>query len=274
MKKNVLQETMKKFMLLGGLQMFFFAVTAQIQLLSPPNNFSARIEGASNTEVPISWTSSGIAGTNYTWNLGVAGGPVVVAVSTANDTTLTLNFGAIDAVLAGANVAVNDTANLIWWVSATAGANNLNSDTFNIQLIRGVVIQSFDLVFPPNNLSLFVQGAGNTPVNVTWSASDAGATYVWNLFVPGTPNIPVISLPSNNGGLDTVLSLNFAAINGVLASAGVNVGDSINLAWNVTASRNGVSINSNTNHNLTLIRGVVISNFDLVFPPNNLNLLV
>lgn len=249
---------------------------AQSNLLFPPNNLSLEVSGSESTEVPVTWSTSGQSNASYLWVLKtVLTLDTVITVSAGTDTVLPLDFATIDQVLQGAGLNVGDTVDLVWYVVSNDGITSLNSlDTFNLQLIRGTVLSDFDLLFPPDGLSLLVEGAESSSIDVTWNSSNLGSTYEWNLFLASNPSVNVVSLPSNNSGSDTILTLTLGAIDGLLADAGLNIGDSIALAWNVTATSNGISIDATSNHSLNLTRGVVLYNFDLLSPADSAFLML
>jgi hypothetical protein len=61
-------------------------------------------------------------------------------------------------------------------------------------------------------------------------------------------------LPSNNAGKDTVLTASYGAIDALLASQGLNPGDSANLQWAVLAQADAQTLLSAENRLITLKR--------------------
>jgi len=250
-------------------------VADPFNLTSPPTGFSANISGLGNTQVDITWENSG-NGVTYAWWLDLAGGnfsnPIIVLPSNnmGMDTALTLDFATIDAVLAGAGVAIGQTANLQWAVSAFAGNDTLLSTNVNtINLTRGNIFTAFDLLSPANNATLNIQGPGATTADITWNASAMNSSYTWMLDIPsGDFSNPIVAVSSNNAGADTMLTLDFTTIDAVLAGAGVAVGSSATLKWTVVATAGTDSAFANQEFNITLNRNGLLSGFDLRTPAN------
>lgn len=244
-------------------------------LLTPADNFSATIEGDGSTEIDITWNSAGI-GATYAWFLDVQGGsfsPGVVNKLSSNnmgaDTMLTLDFSTVDDVLAGAGIQDGQTANLIWKIHAYGGSDSLPStQTFNIALTKGEVLDAFDLTFPGDGFAATIEGNATNDLTITWEPSHPNATYEWVLdLATGDYSNPVVGpLASNNMGMDTALTLDWATIESVLEGAGVTEGNTANLKWKVIASVTNGSRDSESENTIDLTNGTVISDFDLTFP--------
>jgi hypothetical protein len=131
-------------------------------------------------------------------------------------------------------------------------------------------LMPFALLTPADGTTLQVAGPAQNTVDVTWeSANVAGATYEWRLALPtGSLSTPLVALPSNNMGMDTMLTLDIQTIDGLLASLGVNVGDTATVQWSVVASANGNSLFATTPFTLSLIRYGVSSPLLLNAPQN------
>lgn len=127
-------------------------------------------------------------------------------------------------------------------------------------------IRNFNLLFPANNASLTIEGAGSTSLDIRWNAATytggaASFTYQWMADLPtGNFSTPLVTLPSNNSGADTTLTLNFAAIAALLDANGIPQGVPAALKWTVRASRTGSADTKLASaFNLTLTRGVMTS---------------
>ncbi|NJN77221.1 MAG: T9SS type A sorting domain-containing protein [Saprospiraceae bacterium] len=131
-------------------------------------------------------------------------------------------------------------------------------------------LEPFANLTPANGATLAVAGPAQNTVNATWeSAGLAGATYEWRLALPtGSLNNPIVALPSNNMGMDTILTLDIQTIDGLLASLGVNVGDTATVQWTAVAFNNGDSLFATTPFTLNLIRYGVSSPLLLNAPQN------
>ncbi|MDP2188683.1 MAG: T9SS type A sorting domain-containing protein [Sphingobacteriaceae bacterium] len=130
----------------------------------------------------------------------------------------------------------------------------------------GDSIRSFALLFPANNAALTVEGPGTTSIDIRWNAARwsggaANFTYQWLVDLPtGDFSNPLATIPSNNAGADTTLTLNFTAIAALLDANGIPQGVPASIKWTVRASRTG---STNTRlaspFNLTLTRGIISS---------------
>ena len=97
---------------------------------------------------------------------------------------------------------------------------------------------AFALVSPPDEFELNVAGGSNTPVFIEWEAAESVFPVIYNFHLDtleGDFSEPLATLPSDNNGSATRLSLNFRAIDELLESLDVDVGESISLLWTVTA---------------------------------------
>ncbi len=93
----------------------------------------------------------------------------------------------------------------------------------------------FDLIAPEDGASVEV----TTDVNVVWAATSDfdGDTlsYEWVLYLAADTS-QVVAVPSNSGGADAAVTLDFATVDNLLASAGLAVGESADFVWNVRVS--------------------------------------
>lgn len=242
-------------------------------LLTPADNTSLVVEGLASNTVDITWTNIG-QGFTYTWELDLVSGnfssPIVALPSnnSGTDTMLTLSLGAINGVLEGAGVPLNQQAPLKWRVVSRTMSSVTNSNEFNINLTRGVTIDNFDLLTPADGFSATVEGDGSASIDITWESAGTGATYAWFLDVTGGSFNPgvVNKLSSNNMGMDTVLTLDFSTLNSVLAGAGIADGQTANLIWKVHAYGGSDSLPSTQTFAVNLTKGKVLEAFDLTFP--------
>lgn len=130
----------------------------------------------------------------------------------------------------------------------------------------GDSIRNFNLLFPANNASLTIEGAGSTSIDIRWNAASwtggaAAFTYEWMADLPtGDFTSPLVTVPSNNSGADTTLTLNFAAIAALLDANGIPQGVPAALKWTVRARRTGsTDAKLAAAFNLTLTRGIMSS---------------
>jgi hypothetical protein len=120
---------------------------AAFNLLAPANGTVLPVTGPGSQSVTIRWNRSIEGNSNpvtYQWLAIAPGGnfntPTVALPSGNNgsDTSLTLSFAQIDALLASLNFNVGDSAILDWTVRATSGSfNRLAVQTWRVRLFRG-----------------------------------------------------------------------------------------------------------------------------------------
>ncbi len=153
--------------------------------------------------------------------------------------------------------------NTFFFASPTGGAFGALNPPFRISIDATLdnpppppVLSSFSLVSPPNNASVTVSALSNASINITWTASGTGTpTYKWLYWVGIASGAPTLSIPSNGSGFDTVLTLTSSGVDGILASLGVNPGDSVQGQWRVFAYASPTdSLGSTQTFNITLKR--------------------
>jgi hypothetical protein len=125
-------------------------------------------------------------------------------------------------------------------------------------------LTSFALNSPPSGTTVVTSPFNTSIVNIDWRKSGEGVTYKWKFGRP-TISTPVLAVPSNSGGYDTVLSVANNALDGILAGLGLNPGDSAVGQWAVWAYNATDSLRSSNVFNITLkrqARGDVIVVYD------------
>ena len=166
---------------------------------------------------------------------------------------------AVDTLESGEGLRVDDGVNF----GGTTYGDNLND---HVKI--GAVIESFTgvLNFSFGNPKMILRGLGdvvaddwtlprtdfglNTPadgaevavtgdINVTWEPTTDfdgnDVTYEWVLYSSDT-STELAKVPSNNGSEASEVTLPYDTVDALLASAGVAVGESANLTWNVRVS--------------------------------------
>jgi len=136
-------------------------------------------------------------------------------------------------------------------------------------------LTNFALVGPADSTFLNVDGQSTIPVSVNWQRSIPAAgsvTYAWQLAAraAGNFNAPLATLASNNSGADTALTLNFGAIDQLMASLGVNVGDTVRGIWRIRAVRGTDTLYSLNPRSIDLRRGTVVFNCPITALPTNI----
>ena len=230
-------------------------------LLQPANN--ARLVSSPGSTIPVNVIWQNGRGIQYKWILTSANGtftnPLLVLPSNilGTDTTLTLTSGVIDAVLAGLGINKGDSAITKWTVYAYRGTDSLKATAdFNLTLVRARTLSAFNLLSPPNNTRVEVRIGEATPVVISWQTSTGATRYNWLATLPGGSfDIPLVTIPSNNGGFDAQLTLTSGGVADLLAANGINVGDSITLIWTVRAVEGSLdSLLARQVFNITLVR--------------------
>jgi|GEM_PF-2046244 len=114
-------------------------------------------------------------------------------------------------------------------------------------------LTEFSLLAPEDGASVDVNSTMPESVNISWgesiSAFGNDVTYSWKLY--SESGSPLLSLSSNNAGLDTELSLSNSIINNLLDNFGVEVGGNVTLTWNVEASSDDIVLESTETFSVT-----------------------
>lgn len=131
-------------------------------------------------------------------------------------------------------------------------------------------VLDFSLVSPADEASIEVTG----DVEVSWTGTTDfdgdNVTYAWVLYSADTSSV-VVELPSNTNGEDALITIPGEAVDGLLANAGLAVGESANFVWNVLVSDGSDTLMVHGSYgnfgddfapiyrSLTLTRGIVTS---------------
>jgi hypothetical protein len=159
--------------------------------------------------------------------------------------------------------------NKVKFTAKTAYGNNFYADNVKVGPAP-VSLQPFTLNSPANNATLVVAGSAQSQININWRKSATGATYQWRAFLPGgSVNSPILTLPSNNSGADTVLTVTVGQVDAILASLGVNIGDTATIQWSVRAKLGTDSLFATTPYTLNLVRNGVASLQVVAAPQTN-----
>lgn len=243
---------------------------APFNLISPPNGVTVITLPNSSTPLNITWDTSR-ANATYKWIFGSPTVPPRVLTVNAPTNSLTLTLGEIDNILASLGLNQGDSVIGQWDVWAFRNnfpANDSlksSNGPWNITLKRGIPeLIPFNLVSPPNNTILVTSPFNNSQVNITWTRSGTGVTYKWKFGVDVVNN-PILVLPSNNSGFDSVLTLVNSGIDAILAGLGLNPGDSVIGQWAVWAYVGNDSLKSSQTFTITLkrqARGEVLVVYD------------
>lgn len=125
---------------------------------------------------------------------------------------------------------------------------------------KGEALGEFKLVAPANAASLALNPATpDEPVVISWTAAKPGVhtapAYKW-IAALKTGNIeqPLISVPSDNSGKDTKLSLTMQTLDQALQTAGVAANGTVELIWTIEATNNSVKQKATEIRSITIKR--------------------
>jgi|1048.fasta_scaffold01933_2 hypothetical protein len=145
--------------------------------------------------------------------------------------------------------------------TSTYGGGTLRFDAVAVAASDIPVITSTDtlhLLNPVNNASVMVEKNNPATINISWSKHDSCLSYVWKAdLLIGNFSKPLLSIPSNNNGQDTFLTVTSGLIDSQLAGLGLKEGDSVTIKWTVTGFTKTDSIWAFSAHNITLKRVIV-----------------
>lgn len=223
----------------------------------------------------------------YNWLVTTANGSFtnplasIPANSNGADSILTISSANIDNLLAANGISSGQTANLKWTVRAVSGnKSRLAQAHFLLNVTRPVVadtLRAFTLLAPAQNSTLNIPLSGSGNLNLIWrsSATVSGnpVTYEWLVDAPGGNfSQPLVTLSSNSTGADTVLSLSYTQLNGLLNANGVLPGQTYSAIWTVKATSGNLSRLANTAFTVNIFRvSDTLSAFTLIGPANNTN---
>ena len=142
---------------------------------------------------------------------------------------------------------------------------------------EGEALNTFKLSAPSNFTKLVLNSA--TPdkvVQISWTASSPGlkaaAKYLWVAALKGgNIDAPILSLPADNGGKATTLTLTHRQIDDALAGKGVPEKGEAELIWTVVADNDFVKLKATDVYNIAIKRfGDGLSSFVLLGPATSL----
>jgi len=256
-------------------------------LLLPANSAPFTISGAGSQTVLFRWnraTATGGNPVNYEVLFDQPGGIFSPALAsfpaTGTDTSVAVNYIALDQFLQNRGVAIGQSYTLKWTANAMAvGVQRLAADTFQLVLTRGTVIGSlgnFALLSPAPASRLVVQGPINSPNNFSWQpAATSGdpVSYNWLLDdVNGNFSQPLLSFTA---AAATNVSISNASLHALFLNELIVLGDSLEVKWTVRASSGSFNRLADSAFNITLVRfptsADTIANFSLLQPLFGLN---
>ncbi|CAN5483558.1 hypothetical protein BH23BAC3_BH23BAC3_05690 [soil metagenome] len=168
-----------------------------------------------------------------------------------------------------------EPVNLVGWVQTRGeGEDAITHITarFEDDITAADVIGSFSLTSPENETTLVVEGEGSETISINWEEPETDLEEVNYNWIATNPlaifSIPSLDLPSATKNI----TLSKDAVDNLLASFGVDVGESITIKWTVVASGENALQYADETWTLTLERGVVTSNEEFADVPQEFKL--
>jgi PKD repeat protein len=153
---------------------------------------------------------------------------------------------------------INYTQTGAYTVSLTS-TNQFGSNTYtvvNYVRVAGVPLSSFTQISPPTFSSVTVSGQDPSTTDFTWSKSASGNTIKYLFRIKKLSTQTEYSYISNNGGLDTSISLRKSFLDSLGALLGYT-GDSVRCAWRVGATNGVDTLNTSGSFIITLKRSTI-----------------
>lgn len=251
-------------------------------LLTPVTNTKIVTNSSNPSSVVFNWNKS-LNVTSHRWFITPLSGAFTspwLRLNVIADSIIGYTYRQFDSLAASKGVAQGDSILVKWTAYAYLGSDSMQAaQSFNLWVVREkpvVMLGAFNLLTPANNARVEVEQNSIVSVNINWNQSANAAKYIWFATTPtGTFNLPILRLPSDNTGNDTLLTLTSGAIDAVLASLSVKKGDSAQLKWTVYAYKlTGDSLKASQDFMITLIRKRKLQSFGLTSPANNTRLEV
>lgn len=127
--------------------------------------------------------------------------------------------------------------------------------------VTGEGLGEFALAAPANSTRLVLNAATPaTTVTIQWTAAKPGVsttpTYAWLAVLKSAPdfNNPILSIPSDNSGRATTLTLTYQAIDDALRGKGVAAGATTELLWTVKADNQTNTVLAGSQFAITITR--------------------
>jgi hypothetical protein len=241
----------------GALQSVTYPLNS-FNLQTPAPGVTITSLSNSNTPITISWDTSS-ATASYKWIFGSpTTTPRIFTLPTVSN-VLTITRGQLDVLLANAGVVQGGQITGQWDVWAFR--NNQQNDSLkasngprSVTLRRELPpLTAFSLSSPASGTTVTTSQFSFATVGINWTRSGSGTVYKWKFGSPAIGNV-ILSLPSNNGGSDSVLTIANRSLDASLKSLGLNPGDSIRGQWAVWAYSGSDSLRSSNVFDITFKR--------------------
>jgi hypothetical protein len=185
----------------------------------------------------------------YTWMLDEEGGnfssPILSLPSDNNglDNKLTISNAMLEEKLKNAGVPAGGELKGVWSVKATNGDVTKVATHHALAIMRfSEAIMSFELTDPVNGETIFLkESLAASTINMTWESTLSGlgttVKYEWLLDLPdGDFSNPVLTMSSDNNGVDSKLSITHQQLEDALEELGVDPQSLAEYKWTVKAT--------------------------------------
>ena len=231
-------------------------------MISPAAGITIQTLPNSSSTFSFNWDTSAYTAT-YKWVFGSPSISQRKITFSLNTNSLTLNGGQLDSILSSLGLNQGDSLIGQWDVWAYRN-NTANDSLISANGSRAIILKRsspsltpFQLFSPLNNVRISVLGSNTSPQYFKWRKSGLGVNFKLFYAVPNFSSQSNIkfSFPSNNNGLDTVLTMRNSQIDSLIASFGIAYSDSSIGQWKVYAYNGTDSLASTLTYNLTFKRG-------------------
>jgi starch-binding outer membrane protein SusE/F len=255
------------------------------KLVSPTSGTSLALNPATpNAPVVITWTASkpGVSKeATYKWVAALKTGNIdapileLPADNGGKDTKISLTHQAIDAALASKGVAANATAELIWSVVADNGSVKVRATEVRAITIKRNTdgLTSFLLLGPSSSTTNIEINPTSTTDIITMNWTKTKPAVVANvvkykvLFVQegGNFNTPLMTINSDNSGVDSTLKISWKVLSDSLTAKGLtDLSQVAKLEWTVVATSGTFTMRSDVVNKLyvaRLVRMFIVGSF-------------
>lgn len=228
-------------------------------LTSPAAGVTINTLPGSTTPITFTWDTSA-TGASYRFIFGSPNATSRQISVPAGINSVTFTSGQLNSMLAGLGVATGGQLVGQWdaWAyrvlpvnDSLKAANGPRAVTLRRQT---PVLSAFSLVTPVTNTTIVTSVFNTGNVVFNWRRSGEGTTYKVFYDSPTFTGPPVLGLASNNGGTDSVLTIQNSGLDLILGNLGLNPGDSSVGQYAVWAYNGADSLKSTQTFNITFKR--------------------
>ena len=212
-------------------------------------------------------TGNFTASTNYTvWDGSTPGDTMLLRVISATDTEI--DDAPATAIPAGL---FTFEGTLIQFCSSPTSGCTLG---YQLQGVRKKEIISqltpFNLSAPATETKVITNDSSNTPVSFVWNKSLNATAHKW--FITAATGNYATPWATGLASIDTTINYSIKQLDTLVASKGVNKGDSVLLKWTAYAYLGADSMMASQSYNIWIVREkpvVLLGAFNLLAPANN-----